>query len=683
MVIGPKTIHRLTCKFTYGDTYKNLTLITDANTGLTRMSYDLNGNVLTVEDPANRTTTMTFDGKNRMLTTADALSETTTMAYYPNGTLQQVTDALGRVTTFFYTPTSRLAKIHDALGQDTLFHYDGAGNLLSVQDPNLNVTGMVYDAAGKMIQVNQPDTYQVEYVFNAINRLVAITTPNGNLTDAASTNLQGSKNILRNPSMEVDYPYPSNNGARYWEINPASREPVVARSTAQAHSGSKSLYMFESAGVGATSTTFYQNNISTYAGGRYLASVWAAKAADSVTATFTLSAALRDYYSNSQVVAGSDTAGGVVHLDGTSTNWAQSTPLRVDVPGDTQATLFHPPVVYLSINGTYQSSNTPSWLDDAALNSLSTCFEYDGENLREVGSPDGGRTRMEYDEFGIPISSNDPSGLGLLTYVGGAGVRNDTPSGLALMGHRYYDQTLGRFISQDPIGFSGGLNLYQYASGSPLTRIDPSGLWSWPTFNLPPIDPGASAGFSMTMPQKAVEGGLTLGQIGITAGLATGGMGIANAAEAGSWRVWLWMARNPFKAALGVGLAEGSTGHPGIGSPVSSGPCPSRGIVRTLARGETLDEVQNEMKGLAFQNGQEVGLIRLINGPRAIVMGNEVTNITLPLDTQRILGHIHPMDMPMSGPSPDDMDALGALNQFSSWLYEHGVWTRFGRNGPL
>ena len=35
---------------------------------------------------------------------------------------------------------------------------------------------------------------------------------------------------------------------------------------------------------------------------------------------------------------------------------------------------------------------------------------------------------------------------------------------------RYYEPVLGRFISEDPIGFRGGLNLYAYVSNNPTTR---------------------------------------------------------------------------------------------------------------------------------------------------------------------------------------------------------------------
>ena len=44
------------------------------------------------------------------------------------------------------------------------------------------------------------------------------------------------------------------------------------------------------------------------------------------------------------------------------------------------------------------------------------------------------------------------------------------------MNARVYDPNIGRFTSADPIGFEGGINLYGYASGNPLTRADLTGL---------------------------------------------------------------------------------------------------------------------------------------------------------------------------------------------------------------
>ncbi|HPG27402.1 MAG TPA: RHS repeat-associated core domain-containing protein [Myxococcota bacterium] len=41
--------------------------------------------------------------------------------------------------------------------------------------------------------------------------------------------------------------------------------------------------------------------------------------------------------------------------------------------------------------------------------------------------------------------------------------------------HRYYDPSLGRYISADPIGQAGGVNVYNYGFNNPLTYVDPNG----------------------------------------------------------------------------------------------------------------------------------------------------------------------------------------------------------------
>jgi RHS repeat-associated protein len=48
-------------------------------------------------------------------------------------------------------------------------------------------------------------------------------------------------------------------------------------------------------------------------------------------------------------------------------------------------------------------------------------------------------------------------------------------SRLEIIGARYYDPDLGRFLSEDPIGISGGLNLYAYAGNDPVNKADPTG----------------------------------------------------------------------------------------------------------------------------------------------------------------------------------------------------------------
>jgi RHS repeat-associated protein len=63
--------------------------------------------------------------------------------------------------------------------------------------------------------------------------------------------------------------------------------------------------------------------------------------------------------------------------------------------------------------------------------------------------------------------------------------------------NRWYDPNLGKWISQDPIGFSAGdANLYRYVGNKPTNATDPSGLaetwWEW---FFPPYTPPGTRQF--------------------------------------------------------------------------------------------------------------------------------------------------------------------------------------------
>jgi RHS repeat-associated protein len=57
-----------------------------------------------------------------------------------------------------------------------------------------------------------------------------------------------------------------------------------------------------------------------------------------------------------------------------------------------------------------------------------------------------------------------------------AGQYYDSETGLHYNYFRYYDPKTGRYLTPDPVGLLGGINLYSYVTNNPINEIDPWGL---------------------------------------------------------------------------------------------------------------------------------------------------------------------------------------------------------------
>jgi RHS repeat-associated protein len=79
--------------------------------------------------------------------------------------------------------------------------------------------------------------------------------------------------------------------------------------------------------------------------------------------------------------------------------------------------------------------------------------------------------RYDYDPYG-----NREKVFGAVDVeVGYTGHWHHARSGFALTWFRAYDPVMGRWLSRDPIGEEGGLNLYEYVNSNPVNYIDPTG----------------------------------------------------------------------------------------------------------------------------------------------------------------------------------------------------------------
>lgn len=99
-------------------------------------------------------------------------------------------------------------------------------------------------------------------------------------------------------------------------------------------------------------------------------------------------------------------------------------------------------------------------------------------SVREMVTPDGTlAARYEYDPWGVRTKVAGITGVDAT--MGFTGHLYHEKSGLHLALYRGYDAMMGRWLSRDPIGEEGGLNLYGYVGNDPVNGIDPLGLDRW------------------------------------------------------------------------------------------------------------------------------------------------------------------------------------------------------------
>jgi RHS repeat-associated protein len=92
--------------------------------------------------------------------------------------------------------------------------------------------------------------------------------------------------------------------------------------------------------------------------------------------------------------------------------------------------------------------------------------------LIDPSSPGSPTATYNYDPFGkrVKVAGSEESDAAY------TGHYYHAASELHLTLYRAYDADLGRWLSRDPIGENGGINVYNYVAGNPVRHMDPLGL---------------------------------------------------------------------------------------------------------------------------------------------------------------------------------------------------------------
>lgn len=558
------------------DVFGNVIKVTNALNEETSYTYDKNNNLLSVLDGNGKKTIYTYDKMNHELTEKDPLGNVETKVYNTNGTLKKKTDRNGNVILYTYDVFDRLIKENDIV-----YQYDGNDNLLKVvkgdhsivreydglnrvvkkaedglvttfvyngyqeetTDPKQNKTVKKYDKAGRLIEVEN----EASYVYNLDGTLKKVTYQNGSVTDYQYNLNKTLQSVTHTRDEEIEsftYGYDHNQNM-----------------TKKIEKGEEISYTYDVLNRLSTITDGLEN-VTTYSYDKVGNRI---KEVGATTKDYV-------YDANHRLLSVSEAEGEVVH----------KTQYTYDNNGN-QLTEVVDSV--LKQSNTYDSDNQ---LVKSVVDGVETTYVYNGEGKRIqkkngdsvikyvyegmniILELDSSNNELAHNQYGLSLVSRDTGSKGYYLYNGHgdtvsivdssneilntyvydewgkvkekigsfdnpylyAGYYYDVETNNYYLLSRYYNPSIGRFISED--SYRGdyndplSLNRYVYVTNNPLIYIDPEGyfgerigkflkdLWD-ETVNLgvtfgATIQGGIEAGFGMvaSLGQLAYDTGSAL-----------------------------------------------------------------------------------------------------------------------------------------------------------------------------
>jgi RHS repeat-associated protein len=405
----------------------------------------------------------------------------------PTGTYAFSYDNLGRLigtTTSYSSLSSR--------NFTNSYTYDAASNRTGFTDPEGGATSYAYDTLNRLSSLAPPTTFgngSFGFSYDALSRRTQMTRPNGVTSNYTYDNLSRLLSVLHQlGGSTID-------GAAYAVDAVGNRTSKTDQlATVTTNYGYDAIYQLVQATQGANATESY-----TYdpAGNRLSSLGVSPYSYNSSNELASTPNALFTFDDNGNTVSKTESSGT------TQYTWDYENRLtQVTLPGNGGSVTFkYDPdgrrIYKSSSSGTsifaYDGDNLieetnssgvvvaryaqGSTIDEPlAMLRSSTISYYQADGLRSItslGNTAGALTQTyTFDSFGKQTASS-----GSLTNPFQFTSRElDTETGLYSYRARYFDPSTGRFLSEDPLGFSIGFNFYTYVLNNPTNDIDPAGL---------------------------------------------------------------------------------------------------------------------------------------------------------------------------------------------------------------
>jgi RHS repeat-associated protein len=536
----------------YGYDYANrLTSVQDPLGNLTQYGYDTENNLASITDASNHETQFAYFDQGWVKTTTFPSGATETYLYDAVGNLTSRTDRKGNVIQFGYDTLNRLKSKSYPDSSSIAYTYDLDGHLTNVVDPtgtytfsfdNMGrLTGTTtnyafnssktysntygYDAASNRTSFGFSDGTSVTYLYDTLNRLRTLTSSWAGAFSYGYDNLSRVTSLNRPNAVNTSYGYDTlsrllsvlhKNGSTTLDGDTYTYENAGNRATkynsllnaTETYTYDK-IYEITQVVKGSTTTEQYTYDA---VGNRLSAlgsSSWAYNSSNQLTSrpgyTYT-------YDADGNLLTSASSAGTA------SYTWDFENRMSQAVTAGSNYTITYKYDPF----GRRIYRNSP-------VSGLSY-FLYDGANMVAATSGSAGAVSADYvqgpgidqplailrngvtsfydlDGLGSMTSVTGTTGavtysiayntFGYTTYTSGSGSiqerytarEYESDTYLNYYRARYYDSQTGRFTSEDPIRFNGGINVYDYLANSPLGNGDPSGLQNPAVLDPPVVTP--------------------------------------------------------------------------------------------------------------------------------------------------------------------------------------------------
>ena len=501
-------------RYVYDAAYRVKTL-KDGNLSATQYAYNSIGQVSSITYPGGDSVTFpSYDNDGQLLQRVDGLSKITNYVHNidPEGLLTAIQYPANTSlnVSLTYDGYGRLASWTNNVGSET-YTFDDLDLLSTKVTTYTGVAAKTFSYTyfpdgSRWTMVNPAGTWT--YGYDSAGRNTSLVSPAGTSSISYNNNGWQAGRVLPNGITEtISY---KNNGAYSAFSNKTSGGTTLNSFTSPTYDGVFNLKSFTSSVPGYTNfsgTTNFgydtKDRLTSEASTGRTPSYSNSFGYDNAGNPTTFKGATRTFNTNNQ----STTTGYTYNANGNPTTYGGITlaydpenrmtsfgsamsatyradNLRASKTNSSGTTLFYydidgEPVVETGSTGTVTAINV--YASDGLVGRQSggtwTYYGFDQQGNVALRSDSTGAVTSYgyYDAYGVEWNSVAPPASDPFGYNAQWGYRFDRETGLYYGQNRYYDAATGGWLTRDPISFRGGINLYSYASASPIGAADVTG----------------------------------------------------------------------------------------------------------------------------------------------------------------------------------------------------------------